>query len=301
MAPKTYSNAELNALISEFSTEFDALVKSEVAKGESLAKAEGDSDGDEGPPKKEASSPPVSDASADASPPAGSPPPADASASTPPEAPPDAAAASPEAPGATAADPMEALKQAYKQLSPEELQQHVLALSEVMKAQQASAAPAPVPDAMGAGAPAGMPPPPPAAGAPAPAAPAMAGEGSKPVDPMSTMALKSELEKEIKLIKAERDAANSKAATLEESVMALTDTLTKAISQPTRKALTGKDIDGLLKSEQKPVTFDHLSRTEITRKLTAVAKTELKKSDRELINNFYKGTVKVDALAHLLG
>lgn len=330
MATKTYTNEELNALVAEFSAEFDALVKAEVAKTAApLAKADDDGGSDE----KEKKSPP-SDSGSDSgggdegggggdSADAGAPPPPaasaapDASASPAPAPAGDPAAgsapAAPQDPAqAGGGDPMAALSQAYAQLSPEELQMHFQALKQVLTAQMAAApaggAPGADPMAAAAGAP-----PAPAAPAPAPAAPAapapapgpamgagagaapLAGEASKPVDPMASMALKSEFEKELNLVKSERD-------NLKKSVEQLTETMTKVLAQPIRKSVTGKDIEGLLSSEQPVKSFDGLSKAEVTKKLLAAAKNpDLKKSDRDLINKYYKSEVKVDALAHLLG
>jgi len=139
----------------------------------------------------------------------------------------------------------------------------------------------------------------PAAG-PAAVAP-LAGEGSQPVDPASTMALKSENE-ELTLVKSERDAAAMKIAELEKSVAALTDSLGKVLAQPMRKSITGKDIAGVLATDPKPAPkYESMTKSEITKKLLTVANDPaLKKSDRQLINNYYKGEANVEALAHLL-
>jgi hypothetical protein len=336
MKAKTYTNAELADLVNEFSAEFDALVKAEVTKtGQALNKSEavlakeeggGDDEGKDGPPsdggsESSDSAPAESAESAPAAPPgpdAGSAPAPDASASAPAADPASAGAPAGGDPSGQAAgtDPVQALVQAYAQLSPEELAMHDAALQQV-KAQSGAAAGG-MPGAPGAGgmppadpmaAGAGAPPAPgPVAPAPAPAAPAgpaavapLAGEGSQPIDPAATMALKSEFDKELNLIKSERDAKAKEITDLKKSVEMLTDAMTKVFAQPVRRAITSKDVGALSKAE-KPVSLGDLSKAEITRKLTVAAHNpSLKKSDRDLINNYYKGNVKVDALAHLLG
>lgn len=278
---KTYTNAELNALVAEFSAEFDALVKSEFAKAAPL----GEEDSDAKPSKEESS--------------AAESPEEDMSAAPPAEHHDDAASASPSADPAMQAaggDPVESLKQAYSQLSPEELHQHFLALKGVLMASAGGDHSADATSASASsGLPAGSPPPGPDAAAP------LAGEGSKPIDPAATMALKSEFEKELSLVKSERDSATQKIAELEKSVLTLTESLQKMVSQPVRKSVQGKDIEGLLKSEQAP-QFANMSKSEITKALLLKARDpKLAKSDRDLINSYYKGSVKVDALSHLLG
>lgn len=306
---KTYTNEELNALVAEFSAEFDALVKAEVAKtGTVLAKADDESPSDDKKDKAPPSDSSGSDSSAGGPPPAAESAPAapapDASASSAPasapSADPAAASASPAAPAG--GDPMAALSQAYAQLSPEELQMHFEAMKQVLMTQQASAgaAPAapmadPMAGAAGAAPAAPVAPAPDASAAPAGGVAPLAGEGSKPLDPAATMALKSEHEKQMNLVKSERDALESK-------VEQLTETLGKVLNQPIRKSVTGKDLIGMLDSEKPAApSFDDMSKAEITKKLLTVARNpELKKADRELINKYYKGTANVDALAHLL-
>lgn len=335
---KTYSNEELNALVAEFSAEFDALVKAEVAKtgqtlakSEPLAKEEGGDDKEpkkDGPPSDSGSdsggsdsgggdAPPAPDASASA--PAAPAP--DASASAPASPAPDASASADPAAQAAGSDPMAALTQAYAQLSPDELAMHFQALKQVLMTQQAGsmggapgagAAPAGAdPMAGSAGAPPAAAPAPagPGAGAPPPAAGGapgadavapLAGEGSKPVDPAAMMALKSEHDKAMTLVKSERDAQAAKVAELEKSLAKLTETLEKVVAQPIRKSVTGKDMIDEVLSHEKPEP-KKLTKAEITAKLLKAARdTATKPADRELINNYYKGTASVDALAHLL-
>lgn len=315
MAKQTYTNAELTALVEEFSAEFDALVKAEVQNNEQLRKSEkqtapntlitkdeGEDKGKESPPSDKGSE---SSGSGSGGPPASSgesapPPPPDASAGSPPAGDPASAAPSDAASPATGGDPMQALVSAYSQLSPEERQMHFEALKQSLM-QDASAGGPPMggapADPMASAASASAAPPPPAAG-PGAVAP-LAGENSKPLDPAATMALKSAQE-ELSLVKKERDEAKTKVQGLEKSVAELTETMTKAFSAPIRKSVTAKDV--LAKSETTSVDVDSLTKTEITKRLLAKANDpKLEKKDRDLINNYYKGTANVDALSHLLG
>lgn len=315
---KTYTNAELTALVEEFSAEFDALVKAEVQNNEQLRKSEkhtapnpmitkdepppekssgDDSSGSEGGGDSSGGDSGGSDSTGGAPPPPAG---GDASAGSAPAPTADPAASAPSAAASPAAggDPLQALTAAYAQLSPEEQQMHLQALTAVLQATpgMGGAPPPPAADPMAAAASASAAPPPPPGG-PGAVAP-LAGEGSKPLDPASTMALKSAQE-ELSLVKKERDAAMAKVDGLEKSVTELTETMSKAFSTPVRKSVTGKDL--LVKSENTTVDVESLSKSEVTKKLLAKAwDPKLEKKDRDLINNYYKGSVKVDALAHLL-
>jgi hypothetical protein len=119
----------------------------------------------------------------------------------------------------------------------------------------------------------------------------MAGEASKPVDPMAAMAMKS-VQDELTLVKSERDA-------LKKSLAGLSETLEKLATGPQYKAAQATDAAVLSKSEQ-PQTKT-MTTAEIRRKLAVVAHNpDLKKSDRNLINKYCVGGVEVDAIAHLL-
>ncbi|WNM70326.1 hypothetical protein [Myxococcus phage Mx1] len=290
MPTKKYTDEEVNLLVADFMSELDGLVKFEVEKaGVRLAKAEDD----EPKPDEGSSAPPPegSDASAsapaDASIPDGPPPPGDGGS-----APADPAMAGDPAAGSASGDPVEALTQAYAQLSPEELQAHFDALKQVLMAQGGGGAGPEMSGAPPAAPPGGAPPgAPPGPDAVAP----LAGEGSKPIDPAATMALKSEVEKELKLAKSENEQ-------LKNSLSALTETLEKMMAKPQPKAITAKDVGFLAKSEDPAPQYKKMTKQEVTKKLLTVTRDpELKKSDRDLITNYYEGKVKVDALAHLLG
>lgn len=312
MAGKNYKREELKRLVDEFTTEFESLVKSEVAKtGQALQKSE---DGDKKESKEESSGGDSGSSGSDKGPPSGGDSSGgDASAGGLPADAGSAPAGGPPAPGgdpasaggvppadpaagASAGDPVQALTQAYAQLSPEELQSHFFALQQVLQAQMgggAGAPPAGPPGADPMAASAGAPPPgagaPPAPGGAGPAP--MAGEGSKPVDPMASMAMKS-MKDELDLVKSERDA-------LKKSLTGMAETLEKLASRPQYKAAQATDHAVLIKNEQ-PNTKT-MTAAEIRRKLTVVAQnTDLKKSDRVLINKYCVGGVEVDAIAHLL-
>jgi hypothetical protein len=304
-----YSKAYLTQLVDEFTNEFDTIVKAEVQRGLALKKSEdgdddgGDSKGSEGgsssgSPEGSTPPPPGSDGGGDnaGGPPAGP----DAGGSAP--ADPSAAGAVPPADpaaGAAGGDPVQALVQAYGQLSPEELQAHFFAMKQILDAQQAQGAGAGAPGMdpaaagappapMGAGAPAGVPP---GAGAPPPgpeAAAPMAGEASKPVDP--ALAMKSEAEAQLSLVKKEKEL-------LEKSLSGLADVMEKLVARPERKSIQGRD---LAKSDPEPTNVT-MTKDQIMKKLTVVAqKSDLQKSDRSLINKYCVGGVEVNAIAHLL-
>lgn len=293
-----YTKEELQGLIAETRAQLGDLLKSE---GKQIAAPEAIG----GQMKKEEGSPPPEESSASesGSAPAPSAPASDAAAGGPPA--PDAsasAAPAPDAGGSAGGAPadMPTLVAAYSQLSPEELQMHVQALQQVMSASQAQAgAGAPPPGGMPPGAPAGAPPAP--AGPPAGMPPAgpdavapMPGEGSKPIDP--AMAMKSESDKELlqKLTKAEGSVKS-----LESSVEKIAKAMELMLAKPQRKAVTGKDLAKSAKEVEK-VDVTKLNKSQLTAKLSELArKPELKKSERNLINSFYSGKIKVEALAPL--
>lgn len=304
-----YTKEELRGLIAETRAQLGDLLKAEAGKQVPVPDANGgqmkkeeESAGESHAPAEESSasssesSGPPAPASDSAS--AGGPPAPDASASA-------SAPADPAAGGSAGGAPVDlpSLVAAYSQLSPEELQMHVQALQQVMSAAQgappAGGAPVgaggpPPGDPAMAGAPAGGPPP---GGAPAPGPDAvapMAAEGSKPVDP--AMAMKSESNKDVleRLTKAEGNAKN-----LESTVEKLTKAMELMLTKPQRKAVTGKDLAKSAKEVEK-VDVTKLTKAQLTAKLTEVArKPDLKKSERNLINSFYKNQVKVEALAPL--
>jgi hypothetical protein len=208
-------------------------------------------------------------------------------------APPDASAPPEEAPVDPAADPSSALtpenlQAEYSKLAPEALDMHIKA------ALAAKAAVAGAPDA--------------SAGAPPMAPPA-----APPMDP--SMAMKSEIKVDAKanggqITKSESDreieqllkASEEKISRLEALVKSQgedTENLTKAIQQmlnmPQRKAVTSVAHLPRAEAEKAPLT----QATVHARLKELSARPELKKSDRQLINDFYDGRVKADKLAPL--
>ncbi len=289
---KKYSDIELAALIGEVREEVSGLFKSE---GAALRK-DGQFPPEESSPDASASAGAPPDASASASPAP------DASAASPDASADPAAGAAPAPDASSGGDPVQALQQAYAQLSPEELQAHKMALDAVMMAQQPQAGAPGMDPAAGAG----MPPADPAmAGAPPAGAPPaggnapMAGEGSKPVDPAAMMAMKSEkTDRAVALVKKEADEAKAELAEVKKSMEAVTKAFELILKKPVRQAITGKDV--MAKSEPN-ADLSKLSKAEITTKLNRVTRNpKLEKSDRDLVNDFYSNKVNVDAIAHLL-
>lgn len=211
--------------------------------------------------------------------------------SAPSEAPADAAPeAAPEGAPEEAHGSEMSLEQAYGSLSDEDLQAHYEALKAVIMAKMPQGdAGAPPAEASSAGA---VPPAPEASAAPAmPGAP----EGSAPPqDPAITH--KSEKDSLEALSKAEDEIKG-----LKNQVEGITGLLEKMLAKPTQKAVTSM-AEFLAKSEmEKPVT-PKLSRNQVTVKLgEAAQRTDLKKSDRELINRYFmNGDVDYKSIQHLL-
>lgn len=309
--------SELKALLEEVATDLSKAFESEK---DMLAKAEGelakdDAPGEEKPdesPAADASAPP--DASPAPSPEEGSEAPAPDASASPDGAPAPDAAMDPAADAAAALTP-EALQAEYSKLAPEELDMHLKAAlaakAAVAGAPDASAGAPPMAPPMDASASAGAPP----MGAPPAGPPAPAAAPASPPMPDDPMALKSELSAghkkanggQIKagssLGKSENEkAADAKIEALEALVKSQaedTENLTKAIKimmeQPLRKAVTSVAHLPKVEAEKAPLT-----KASINARLKELSmKPDLKKSDRALINDFYDGRVKADALAPL--
>jgi hypothetical protein len=156
----------------------------------------------------------------------------------------------------------EALQAEYSKLPPEELDMHI---------QAALAAKA----ALSGQAPAGAPP----VAAPEAAPPAM-----------PPMAMKSEASASQEGLSKAEDKIKS----LEEDIQNLTKALKMVVEQPVRKAITS--VAYMAKSEEvKEVTpaMAHAKLKELS------ARPDLKKSERQLIMDFYEGRIKADKLAPL--
>lgn len=294
MAFPKIKESELKALLEEVASDLSKAFESEK---DQLAKAELAKDAPPGEEPDEASAAPAS-APPDASP---APSPEEGSENTPP---PDAAASpdaspAPDAPMDPAADASaaltpEALQAEYSKLSPEELDMHLKA------ALAAKAAVAGAPDA--------------SAGAPPMADPA-AGAGAPPSPPMPNdpMAMKSEVSASKAnggQIKAGSSLGKSENEKLTEDKIAALEALVKSqgednanlakaiklmIEQPQRKAVTSVAHLAKTEAEKAPLT-----KASINARLKELSmKPDLKKSDRQLINDFYDGRVKADKLAPL--
>lgn len=285
---------ELKQILTEVEAEFGQLLKSESAR---LAKA---ADGDGPPPKEEssASAPPAEGSES---------PPADASASAPADA--DVPGAQPgeeqsmppgqEAPEASApetegsqgpVDP-EALKQAYNDLDDEALQAHYLAAKAVLLERMSGGVQAD----QGAGP--GAPPAGPDAGPPAgaPPGPDMGmGKGEM-------AASKGNGGDALSAVKKSEDAAkDAKIEELEKMVEGLTKAVDMVLQAPLRKAVTS--VAHIAKGGEEKKDLSSLTKGEVDTKLKAkVRDPKLAKSDRDLINGYALGHVKLDKIAHLLG
>lgn len=187
-----------------------------------------------------------------------------------------------------AADP-QALEAEYAQLPLEELKAHYLAAKAALFAamqggEQGAGAPPAGPEGAGAGAP---PPASPSPGATAGGPPMAMSEGNS----VAGATQEGNGGNKVAVAKSEDVTA------LEAQIEALTKIVTAFVNKPMQKAITGTSY--VTKSEapaSKPVT-----KAEITDKLTQLTRNaDLKKSDRELINRYYEGTVNTAAIEHLL-
>jgi len=299
----TYTHEELQKMIEECESSVENLVKSETEAlkkrehGKDMAKsatsaAEGSAEKKEASASGPSGTPKTTDA-ANGGLHKGADDPADGAASPSPDALPSegdanasadpAASAAPAdpaapAPGAEQAPTPEMLVEAYSQLSPEELQMHMVAMQQVMQSQSA-----------GAGAPPASPAAPPAdpmaapAASPAPdasAAPApMPGADSQPVAPAFA---KSE--------------AGLKIATLEKNLELTTQALQVLLAKPSFKSVDA--LDTVVKSE---VALESLSKGEITERLNkAVRSSAFTQGDSAMLKKYFQGTAGVRDIAHLL-
>lgn len=280
--------AELREILEEVSAD---LAKAFASEKEKLSKAVGDEPEEESVPAEGSESAPPAEASDSAPAEAPDAPPAEASADMP-AATPDGAPSPDAAPVDPAADaaPLtpEALKGEYAKLAPEELDMHIKAALEV-KASLAGSPDAPPAEAPMAppmdAAPAG----PPAMKAELKASPERAGKDA--IEALGKAEAVYQLSR-----KYEEEIENLKtlAKSSQEDVENLTKILTRVLEQPLRKAVT---------------TVAHLPKVEEKKELDAAsvharlkelaAKPDLKKAERQLINDFYDGRVKADKLAPL--
>lgn len=189
-------------------------------------------------------------------------------------------------PEADAGGNPEELQAEYSKLPLEELKTHFLACKAALVSligQGDDGAGAPPPDA--------APPAPPAPMGPPPGAPPMAPPGAPPMDP--TMKSNSEV---INLKKSLDDQA-SLVAKQAEAIEKLSAAFAKVISKPMRKSVDS------VSYIQKPGegTEINMTKSEAKEKLNQITRTKaLKKSDRDLINQFVLGHSEIESIAHLL-
>jgi hypothetical protein len=273
------SEADVLSLVKEVS----ATLSSIAADPSRLAK----SDEGSASPKPEGSAPPSAEGNPDPSASASEPPP-----SAPPSAPttdPSAAGGPPPgdagAPGpdAGAAGPsFEELVTLYSQLPPEDFEAHAAAIQAAAQARSGGAGAPPAPPA---GAPPMAPPgaPPSAPPMAPPSAPAFKSEDSKKLtDAISTIeGLKKSLDEQRQVIEA----------------------LGKVVTTPQRRAVTGVTFIPMQKTEESATSqkkFADMSKSELHESLKTMTNTpDLKKSERDLITDFYLGKVERKSLAVL--
>lgn len=318
---KKQLKTDLDAIVDQVRTELEPILKAEFTKAEKkLAKAApGEDTSPEVPADKSAtkddsasddSAPPAPKADASASPPADGPPPPAA------DGPPGDASASP--PGDASGDPSQdmssdpaELQQAYASLPLEELQMHYLAVkAALMQAMgnpdgsappadpaadpSATAMPPAAPPASASPSPAAPPPPPPAPPAPDAPPPALKAEAG--------MTEHEEANGENPLDKSEKDLAiEALQKTVAEQgavLQAAQATIKKLVETPVRKSIT--TVADIKKTEGS-VDVKTLSRDDIKARLKRAAeKQTLTKSDRERINLFALGHLKVEGIADLI-
>lgn len=266
------------------------------AGGEGSPAPEGSPGGEGAPPMGGA--PEGGEGAPPADPAAAGAPPAGAEGGVPGEgAPPEGAPGQPGMEGAEGGMDPQALEAEYAQLPLEELKAHYLAAKAALfAAMQGGGDPA----AAGAGAP----PAGPAAGA-SPSAPPAA----PPAGPSASAGAPPMAMSEGKNIAGVSQQGNggqkvavkkSETEQLQEQIEALTKIVSGFVNRPMQKAITGttyvrksEDFGG---ENRKP-----MSENEITDKLTKLTRDpNLKKSDRDAINRYYEGAVKIDAIEHLL-
>ena len=175
----------------------------------------------------------------------------------------------------------------YAKLPVEELKAHYLAakaaLFAAMGGDGAAQGASPAPAAPPAGPPAGSAPP---VASPSPAGPSAMAMSETPagLPAGATEGNGGKVEK-------------SEVEDLKAQVEAMAKIVSSFVNRPVRKAVT--EVGYVAKSEEAPKK--NLSSAEVTAKLSELTRSpDLKKSDREVINRYYEGSVKFDAIEHLL-
>jgi hypothetical protein len=191
-------------------------------------------------------------------------------------------------PGAEGPVDPAALEAEYAKLPIQELQAHYLAAKAALFAMMGQG------QGQEQGAPQGAPPPsapPPAgpsAGAPPPAGPSA---GAPPQMAMSEG-------KQIPAGSGIGGEMSKNESDLQAQVEKLTSVLSLFIGKPIQKAVTGTSY--VAKSEE-TTEVKSITPAQVTAKLSQLTRSpDLKKSDRDLVNGYYEGTVNVSAIAHLL-
>ena len=200
------------------------------------------------------------------------------------------------APGQISQADIEALAAEYASLPPEELEVHAMAIDAALQMVMGGGG-APPPGAEG-----GAPPPPPGGGAPPP-------PGGAPMA-MSEYKIKEDLKKteaeiEKKVLKKyeEQQAESDKRfEMLQSQVAGLVKALDIVSGSPMRKAITDMSHISKPGSEISPEeAVRSLSKSDIDKRLTERTRDRsMKKSDRELVNQYYAGEVSVEGISHLL-
>jgi hypothetical protein len=105
-------------------------------------------------------------------------------------------------------------------------------------------------------------------------------------------------DEEVEMLKSENEELKKNYEQLNELVSKLFNTK----KAPAQKAVT--NVNYIAKSEEtefeEKEDFSNMSKSEVTAKLKAIDYSELKKSDREAINNYYLDNGSVDSIKHLI-
>ncbi len=275
------TDKELKSLIENVAADIGTLLKAEtvakVGEGEET-EAEKTPDVSSTSPAEPSVSPEASSAPPPAEPSAAPPeaPPADASMAPPADAPPTPEASAPADPAAQGGEvDADALAQEYSQLPVEELKAHYLACKAALAGKLAQD---------GSAAPEGS----------APQAPPMAPPGADAGGP-PPMAMKSEkVDAEIEGLKKSLIDAQELIKRQESAMIDLTKAVTLAVKAPLQKAITFSDDIGT-------PAVKELTKDEVRRQLSTAAKrSDLKKSDRTLIDQWTVGSIGTDKIKHLL-
>lgn len=111
---------------------------------------------------------------------------------------------------------------------------------------------------------------------------------------------------EVKMAKSEVDSIKAENQELKKNLDTMNELVSKIFNKgkqaPKRKSIT-ESYEVIAKSEgqsDEGIDLSKLSKSEITKKLKAIDYSELKKSDRTAINNFYLENASVNSIKHLI-